>query len=682
LALLADSTTMGREDEKNGEAELGCDLRISKKTLTVATRSGSSGERHSRGQLLINACGQTLELDMLCARSITDLVRVLQLQLNMEAQQFELFDVSGTTLRTDSQLHDAVAKGRTPLLATLSDDSIHVFESRREELAQMQWKLVREQLMIASAEIRAVDMQLKDTQHQLEQFKQQATRQILQVQDETLKAVASEREAAQFEFRQVSERVTAIADTTSVERQKRDIAVKGLEKQLESIRGVVDNERIVRKQEVAWQTSALQDLKAVIEILKKELEAYKDKHAFDIRGVLDKTDEFRINVREMLQDHQMEAANTAEDLHTHLRGHLREANRLRADLDSTANEAQIRFVQMEGRCIALENRVAELTSRQAATVERLVERQERVSQDVETVKLDEKQNRDQVQVALTRMKDLQQSFEQTEVATRDWLMQEREGRDQQMRHAQMFWRTEQKRQLSELEEKWADRLDQESNKQDLSRNSSKQDLSSKRQESNERKIWDVLGESPRELGASSSSSSLTEAPGASPVIQGLTTAPTVTVNRLELYRRGLPISETVNRMELYSPQRERSERKTCDAVGVTPRIIPRVVGPSRTASTSDLVVTRTASTSELVVGSAQTASTSEPPPSHRHSLGSYGRSSSSSALTVVTTAPKVATLIEGLASARSLTAGATVCVKPPVWQQDGAKWCRIGPHRR
>jgi len=199
----------------------------------------------------------------------------------------------------------------------------------------------------------------------------------------------------------------------------------------------VTTERDSRAQDLSKHMSIFQEMQMQLQAERKELEDLKDKHAFDIHTVMEKAEAFQRHVNEMFQDHQNEGARTAEGLRSNLQGHVRDVNRVRADHDTVVQESRIRFEKTEDRCTALENRIAEMSTRQAAIVDRLVERHERVSSVVENLRLEEKQNKDQVRSALTRMKDLQTALDETESSTRDLLAKERKGREDQLRLTQL-----------------------------------------------------------------------------------------------------------------------------------------------------------------------------------------------------------------------------------------------------
>jgi len=426
----------------------------------MARHSGSSG------QLLVSACGRTLSMDMQCARSVMELQNALQAQLQMESQSFNFFDVNGNTLSTDSEIREAIGKGLVPICATLTDASIHFIENRREELAQMQWKLVRDQMTAAGGKLVAMQRQSAEVEAQLHQYRQESTSLIDRVHKEALRAVESERDVAHCELRQLSERVNAVAQLVQSERQKRDVALQGLEKQFTGLRDLLDKERDSRRQELIIHSSVVQELRQQLDAERSEREALKDKHVFDIHTVMEKAEAFQTHFTSMIHDERSEATNRADSWQKSFQAQGRDFQRVRVDMENMAQDMKVRFLRVEERCTGLENRVAEITTRQAASVDRLVERHERVSQVVESLRLEEKQNKDQVQMALTRMKELQTSLEETEETAHKLVLQERQGRADQVRSAQLALITTHKKEISELEEKIADRLERESSERE------------------------------------------------------------------------------------------------------------------------------------------------------------------------------------------------------------------------
>merc|ERR1740130_2307531 len=86
----------------------------------------------------------------------------------MDGQSFHICDINGALLSTDMQVSDAISQGLTPLCATLPDKSLHHLENRREELAQMQWKLVRDQMNGSSNQATQLNRQFNELQFQVQ----------------------------------------------------------------------------------------------------------------------------------------------------------------------------------------------------------------------------------------------------------------------------------------------------------------------------------------------------------------------------------------------------------------------------------------------------------------------------------------------------------------------------------
>jgi len=398
--------------------------------LSINQRLFPVAATRSAEKLVVKACGQTWQIDMKHACSLLELQKALQLESQMESQTFSFFDVNGTTLSTDAQLHDALAQGLIPLCATLTDASIHYIENRREELAQMQWKLVRDQMTVANGKMSALARQGNDTKGQLEKFRQETTNAIERGQKETLWSIES------------------------------------VQKQLDNVSDTLETERGARRQDVAMHMSIIQDLRGKLDAERVAREELKDQHAFEIRSLVEKADAFQKHVTDMLRDQHMGVAKTVDGLHKQFQGNVRLLNQLRADVDQTQQETKTHFVEIEEGCSGLETRIADMSKKQSATTERFAERQERIAQLVQTLQNDGKQCQDQVLVAHHRVADLEARLVEMEAMTRELVVQEREGRDDQMRRTQRVLHCEQKRQLSELEEKIASRLERESHERE------------------------------------------------------------------------------------------------------------------------------------------------------------------------------------------------------------------------
>mmetsp|Transcript_123694 Transcript_123694/g.231423 ORF Transcript_123694/g.231423 Transcript_123694/m.231423 type:complete len:611 (+) Transcript_123694:85-1917(+) len=449
----------GRSTNSSTNGDMDFSLSINQDALPVTSVAVpiSTG-----AQLLINACGRTVALEMQCARTILDLQSALQTKLQMEAQTFHFFDVHGATLATDAQVHDAITQGATPLCATLTDASIHFIENRREELAQMQWKLMRDQLGVVNVKMDAIGRQSRETQTELERYKQECMSLIDRNHAEAIKCVESERDVTTCEWRQLSERVNAVVQLLNSERQKRDAAIQGLEKQVSGLRDLLENERGARRQDLALHFSAVQDVKARLDSEEGARQEIQDKQAFDIHIVSENIEAIKRHVTEMLQDQQLEAAKREEDFQGKFQANFRMVTQVRADVDASVQELKVRVQNLDERCSLADNRISDVATKQLTRVDNLAERHERVSQVVESLRLEEKQSQNQLQVAFSKVKDIELTIQQMEDTTRDLITKEREGRDDHMRRTHVAIRSEHQRMISELEDKVSERLERES----------------------------------------------------------------------------------------------------------------------------------------------------------------------------------------------------------------------------
>eukprot|EP00931_Biecheleriopsis_adriatica_P029352 TRINITY_DN17439_c0_g1_i3.p1 TRINITY_DN17439_c0_g1~~TRINITY_DN17439_c0_g1_i3.p1 ORF type:complete len:202 (+),score=49.12 TRINITY_DN17439_c0_g1_i3:48-653(+) len=130
--------------------------------------AGTTVEVATLKKVHVKACGRTFALDVRSTSSLLDVQAEVQRTLQMEGQDFQFFDGMGKPLSTDRSLREAIDSGSTPLSASLSDASIHYIENRREELAQMQWKLVREKMHGCMAEVKQGSRQLEEFQSRMQ----------------------------------------------------------------------------------------------------------------------------------------------------------------------------------------------------------------------------------------------------------------------------------------------------------------------------------------------------------------------------------------------------------------------------------------------------------------------------------------------------------------------------------
>eukprot|EP00929_Paragymnodinium_shiwhaense_P060141 TRINITY_DN30067_c0_g5_i1.p1 TRINITY_DN30067_c0_g5~~TRINITY_DN30067_c0_g5_i1.p1 ORF type:complete len:625 (+),score=177.50 TRINITY_DN30067_c0_g5_i1:117-1991(+) len=433
--------------------------------------------KSAREQLMISACGRTIGVDESVPQTLLGLQAALQHKLQMEAQTFHFFDINGNSLVTDAQVMDAVDEGMVPLVATLTDASIHYIENRREELAQMQWKLVRDQMTGTTCQVAQTRRQVTELSEMLVASKSELQAALDRSKNEMLRVVDEHREIASSEFRQLAERVTAVAQLVTGERNKREISMQSLDKQLQNLRDSIDAERAARRQDQGMHLADVSDLKALIEGEKCAREAFEDRHSFDLHGLNERMDQLSSRNIENLQDQAAAFKKQLDTVSSAAQEHASQVVRMRAESDTIATEQTIRFQDVEDRCVVIETRMAEVASRQAASLERLCERQERVAQAVESLRLEEKQQQHALDSALQRVKQLEGSIHAAEGEARELVQQERNMRETLIRRTTQALTADHSRQMGELEKKLGARLERESEQREMNVKSIVQEVS-------------------------------------------------------------------------------------------------------------------------------------------------------------------------------------------------------------
>jgi hypothetical protein len=454
--------------------------------VVAAAATGSSSTSQTLavrgGQLMISACGRTVAVDAGLSSSLLSLQTALQGALQMDGQLFHFFDVHGSSLETDKEVQEACAQGRVPLCATLTDASIHFIENRREELAQMQWKLVRDQLTGTTGKIASLSRLVKELEANLDTLRSESASMIERGKQEVFKAIEAEREITNTEIRQIYERMTGIGQLINSERTKREIGIQNQDKNVQALRDLHEAERASRKQDWDTHTSHVSDIRNMMESERSAREAFQDMHTMSVHGLQDRFDGVTRHHAEMIQDHSAELKRSHEVLLDQVQGVNNHAKDLHTRHDSILSEANARFCEIEDRCRSIESKVAEAASRQAASFDKLCERHEKVSQAVVALNAEEKLHKGQMQSTLERVKSLEAKLIVCDGDTRDLVLKERERNEGQVMRFHQTLQAQQEKRIGELEKNLGQRME----------------LASKEREQHVNEIFDDLNMPKRE----------------------------------------------------------------------------------------------------------------------------------------------------------------------------------------
>jgi hypothetical protein len=391
-------------------------------------------------QLLISACGRTCSIDMHHSRSIVDLQAALQRTLQMEGQAFHICDINGALLSTDMQVQDAITQGLTPLCATLPDKSLHHLENRREELAQMQWKLVRDQMTQSNNQVTQLTRQINELQFQVSAISRECQGSIEQFRTDTVRAMEVERITTKAELQPVQEAVNGAVLLINGERSKRELSVQGFEKHIHGVCDMLDGERASRRQDLAMHMSVMQEL----------------------RASLDSERNARIELQEIVTDLKRTTTKGQEDGVMTAREQGEKIQRMQTDASTSLSDMMARFVDLEDRSAALENSLTETTTWTTGSLDKIGERHERVSQACEALRLHNKNQEGGIAACVERIREIETSVKQYDIDTRDILGKEKQAREDQIRRTSQVFTNESLKQITELEKRLTIRLERES----------------------------------------------------------------------------------------------------------------------------------------------------------------------------------------------------------------------------
>ncbi|CAE8632186.1 unnamed protein product, partial [Polarella glacialis] len=395
-------------------------------------------------QIQIKACGRTFCVGAHMACSLSELQRGVQMTLQLDGQEFQFSDARGSPLLTDMILREAVDQGQMPLTATLSDTCIHYIENRREELAQMQWKLVRDKLQGCLGEVKVATTQVNDLQRQVSAQQSSAQVELNQLKEEVLQVIDQERDVAQVNLRQVSERVNALALLINGEQNKRELALQNIEHNFQEMRAAIDNERVARRAELAAQSTLLKDGNASLEGQKRVLESFEHKQTFDVAALREEIAESSRSFAELFQDQ--------------IFAFKRQTDTLGSKLHSMEGHVQSDLAKNEAWRTAIESRLEEVSASLTSRVNNLSERSEEAVQLMESLRFEERQQVRQAQKSLDRSKELELNLVRTAEVMREQLSKEAQERGEEMKQATLQIKSEQDKQLSDFTRQVADRL--------------------------------------------------------------------------------------------------------------------------------------------------------------------------------------------------------------------------------
>jgi hypothetical protein len=413
------------------------------------------------GKLTVNVCGRTIGIMEPCS-TLSELQLFLQDELGMQDQVFEVFDVSGTRILLDTDLREAVADQRTPLSATLSDASIHFIENRREELAQMQWKLVRDQHNTASSKMNVIGRKLQEQDNRIEKNKRDLELSVKHLQMEVLAAVEAAKELSRNEFKQLSERLAGVGQLVQVERNMREVAMEQVNKLMQGVHDTIDQDRGLVQQGAGMAMGHIDGARKLISVERASREALEEKHQRELEGMRERVDEMSANFRQTLSEYGRQFQQASVDASEAVEQHRNRTDKVKQAAESHLEAANQRIALLEERSTTLEAHLSEQARRQSEMVERMANRHEKVAGSVEQMRFTHGQAGFNIDTITKRMDEMQAQIGNNEQQLREVYLNERRARDTEMRSLREALGSENERLKTHLEGKISHSIQEES----------------------------------------------------------------------------------------------------------------------------------------------------------------------------------------------------------------------------
>lgn len=337
--------------------------------------------------MMVTACGRSVQVPLKDAQSVSMVKEVLQRELKMHGQEFELYDNVGTVLMTDGDLRSALQSGAGPFTATLSEASIHYIENRREELAQMQWKLLRDKVDGLSGKVNLISQQM---QAMNDAFASQRVEQ--QEGDRRLHAdievcMEDAKEQTRQLGAQLAERVEAVSQIVHSERNMREALKEGIIRQVQGVRDALEADRMTRRTESASTHTLIDDIRRAVQDEGRARESLEDRHHQDLLSLQDRIDTLSRYQAESKQEMEGYMKHLTTGANQELEDHNRQVLQLRSGMESAQIEVSTRFQKMEDKHLSVENRLQEHSSRHATQFNQLWTKTQGLSNTVESVRL-------------------------------------------------------------------------------------------------------------------------------------------------------------------------------------------------------------------------------------------------------------------------------------------------------
>lgn len=393
--------------------------------------------------------------------SVGSLQKELQSVLGVQEEDFDICDSSGQRICTDQQLESAISGQRLPLQAGLSDASVHLIENRREELAQMQWKVIRDKMQSYSADLLQLTRQMSDLQQQFEMQGKEHDSKLEVFRGDVNKQMAQGRSSLEATMVSLSERVQSFTNLVNGEKNKREHASKALENQLQELRKVLDQERHERLQEASRHVEMLKECKVKCEAQQRALEAAEQQRSADMQSL-------KVELARAARDWMHTASErldafsaSLEDTRRELRGHG-EMSKQALNRSQEAYDLARKIHDMEVKGHQLDVRLSQTAKNFSERQQSITERQEQIWELFEGVRADKQSLETKTEGLLQQVQDLRSLIAKSEQAGEKLVEKETSTLRDELASLLANVTADHNKQISDLDTRCSERFERES----------------------------------------------------------------------------------------------------------------------------------------------------------------------------------------------------------------------------
>merc|ERR1719424_2434563 len=293
------------------------------------------------------------------------------------------------TMTTDGDLRDAIEKGAT-LAANLSDASVHYIENRREELSQLQWKLMRDQVSGVAEKLVQVGHRVQELTEGMASMKHEHEESCRRMRYETEVLIENAKETGKHDLHTLGERVDAVNNSISSERNRREVAKQNTEQQLQGIRDMLSADRSTRRSELVATNSMLEERWQALLEESRCREAIETRHTSDVNWLSERIESLARSQAEKVQDLCDQVKTVALNVSSSLQDGTRSVLQVQSIAESTQIEVTARIRKLDDRMANYEKKISEIANREVLHYDELQAKTRKLISGLEEFRLEER----------------------------------------------------------------------------------------------------------------------------------------------------------------------------------------------------------------------------------------------------------------------------------------------------